>query len=292
MRCRFFNNYNGIMMTIQQCCLPCIALLICIGCVTSASGLTHASSLPVTSCVPAAPPLPAIPPAPIVLPVPVAPLLLTASPAPATLAPHEFQSQVLWLLNIVRLTVQEILSNLDACVAQGKVTSAPAVLVQQPFETVDALLNFEASLGPEDANVLLLSGGTSHKVQGMMLSQPLSHGFVILLRGLMKDRELDTSEGEVKMAAFECWLHCFNVFPTLTCGNLIHVIVAHMLSSPKCSASAKMYQPACSSKYQVFLLYSFRRLRCKFLIWLHLSWYLFRSRHIEHVNYKSYLSQH
>ncbi|XP_075526937.1 uncharacterized protein LOC142559098 isoform X2 [Dermacentor variabilis] len=136
-------------------CLPCIALLICIGCVTSASGLTHASSLPVTSCVPAAPPLPAIPPAPIVLPVPVAPLLLTASPAPATLAPHEFQSQVLWLLNIVRLTVQEILSNLDACVAQGKVTSAPAVLVQQPFETVDALLNFEASLGPEDANVLI-----------------------------------------------------------------------------------------------------------------------------------------
>ncbi|XP_054917908.1 uncharacterized protein [Dermacentor andersoni] len=66
----------------------------------------------------------------------------------------EFQSQVLRLLNIVRLTVQEILSNLDAYVAQGKVTSAPAVLVQQPFETVDALLNFEASLGPEDANVL------------------------------------------------------------------------------------------------------------------------------------------
>lgn len=55
----------------------------------------------------------------------------------------------------MRLTAQEILSNLDACMAQGKVTSAPALLVQQPFETVDALLNFEASLGPEDVNVLV-----------------------------------------------------------------------------------------------------------------------------------------
>ncbi|XP_072141991.1 uncharacterized protein [Dermacentor andersoni] len=120
-----------------------------------ASPMPAASPLPVTSCVPAAPPLPAIPPVPAVTPVPLAPPLPAASPAPVTLPPHEFQSQVLRLLNILRLTVQEILSNLDACVAQGKVTSAPAVLVQQPFETVDALLNFEASLRPEDANVLV-----------------------------------------------------------------------------------------------------------------------------------------
>lgn len=50
------------------------------------------------------------------------------------------------------------------------------------------------------ASFQLLSGSASHKVHEMMSSQPLNHGFVMLLRGLMEEMGPEIREGEDRMA--------------------------------------------------------------------------------------------
>ncbi|KAH6945861.1 hypothetical protein HPB50_010344 [Hyalomma asiaticum] len=68
------------------------------------------------------------------------------SPDPIVLPERELQRQVLGTLNIIKLTVEELSSSMDHSFACNRPATAPASLVLGPFETVDALLEFEASL--------------------------------------------------------------------------------------------------------------------------------------------------
>ncbi|KAL1474394.1 hypothetical protein MTO96_038010 [Rhipicephalus appendiculatus] len=92
---------------------------------------------------------------PATVPAPVVSLQPAASPALTVLPEREFQCQVLRTLNIIKLTVQQIASTMDSSLASTRTASTPAPLVSGPFEEVDDLMKFEASLTQENAEVLI-----------------------------------------------------------------------------------------------------------------------------------------
>ncbi|KAM7294358.1 uncharacterized protein ISCGN_023864 [Ixodes scapularis] len=79
----------------------------------------------------------------------------TPCPGPTALPEREFQGQVLRLLNVIRLSLQQVASTLDALTASSEPTAAPNPVVPQPFDTADGLSNFEADLSASDEALLV-----------------------------------------------------------------------------------------------------------------------------------------
>lgn len=79
----------------------------------------------------------------------------TPCPGSTALPEREFQGQVLRLLNVIRLSLQQVASTLDALTASSEPTAAPNPVVPQPFDTADGLSNFKADLSASDEALLI-----------------------------------------------------------------------------------------------------------------------------------------